>query len=251
MAPTPVENKLPAEPSTTSGPDEGYWSTGNIAMTAVAAAFILGVVLAIVAFLVHRRRQYKKLAQSIPAKESLLASEERKSNMFSRARASSVTVYVDNAPTETSHNPISPDPAPLVPLHINTQIPVPSASTDSGISSLSRNSRSSLGSTMLSPASEGPGVSRPRSTSYSSLRYYAVTPADATVPIPAASTDNGARSLSRNSRNSLSSMMMSPVSEGSEAPRPRSTSYSSLRYYAVTPANTAIPVPQIIRTVSE
>ena len=250
MAPTPVDNKLPAEPSTTSGPDKGYWSTGNIAMTAVAAAFALGVFLAIVAFLVHRRRQNKKIAQSIPAKESLLAGEERKSSMFSRERASSVTVYVDNAPTETTYNPVRPDPAPLVPLHINTQIPPP-ASTGSGVSSLSMNSRSSLSSMMMSPASEGPGASRPRSTSYSSLRYYSVTPADTTMPMPAASTGNGVNSLGRNSRSSLSSMMLSPVSEGPGASRPRSTSYSSLRYYAVTPTDTSRPVPKIVRTVSD
>ena len=250
MAPTPVDNKLPAEPSTTSGPDKGYWSTGNIAMTAVAAAFALGVFLAIVAFLVHRRRQNKKIAQSIPAKESLLAGEERKSSMFSRERASSVTVYVDNAPTETSYNPVRPDPAPLAPLHIDTQIPTPAASTGSGASSLSMNSRSSLSSMMMSSASEGPGASRPRSTSYSSLRYYSVTPADTTMPIPAASTGNGVNSLGRNSRSSLSSMMLSPVSEGPGASRPRSTSYSSLRYYAVTPADTTRPVPKIVRTVS-
>jgi hypothetical protein len=220
-------------------------------MAAVAAAFVLGVILAVVAFLIHRRRQHRKIAQSTPAKEGLLASEERKSSMFSRERASSVTVYVDNAPTETAYNPVNPDPAPLVPLHINTQIPVPATSNGSGISSLSRNSRSSLSSMMLSPASEGPGASRPRSTSYSSLRYYAVTPADTTVPMPAASTGNGFSSLSRNSRSSLSSMMLSPASGSSEAPRPRSTSYSSLRYYAITPADTTTPVPQIVRTVSD
>ena len=224
-------------------------------MTAVAAALVLGVSLAIVAFLVHRRRQNKKIAQQfVPAKESLLASEERKSAMFSRERVSSVPVYVDNAPTETTYNPVEPDPAPPVPLHINTQIPTPAASTGSGVSSLSRNSRSSVSSTMLSPTSEGSQASRPRSTSYSSLRYYAVTPADATVPMPTASTGSGVNSLGRNSRNSrssLSSMMLSPVSGDSGASRPRSTSYSSLRYYSVTPGDTTIPVPKIIRTVSD
>ena len=185
MAPTPVDNKLPAEPSTTSGPERSYWNPGNIAMTAVAAALVLGVSLAIVAFLVHRRRQNKKIAQQfVPAKESLLASEERKSAMFSRERVSSVPVYVDNAPTETTYNPVEPDPAPPVPLHINTQIPTPAASTGSGVSSLSRNSRSSVSSTMLSPVSGDSGASRPRSTSYSSLRYYSVTPGDTTIPVP-------------------------------------------------------------------
>ncbi|KAF2995880.1 hypothetical protein E8E13_004342 [Curvularia kusanoi] len=132
MAPTPVDNNLSAESSTASKPDENYWKPANIAFTAIAAALAVAVILAIVAFLVHRRRQYKKIAQSTPAKESLLAGEERKSSMFSRERASSVTVYIDNANAETAYTPVEQDPAPLVPLHINTQTATPAASAGSG-----------------------------------------------------------------------------------------------------------------------
>lgn len=185
MAPTPVDNTLSAEPTTAPKPDESYWKPANIAFTAIASALALGVVLAIIAFLLHRRRENKKIAQSTPAKESLLAGEERKSSMFSRERASSVTVYVDNANTETTtykaYKPVNQDPAPqdlapLEPLHFNTYAPTPAASAGSGISSVSRNSSGSLGTMMLSPVSEGSRASRPRSTSTSSVRYYAVTP---------------------------------------------------------------------------
>jgi hypothetical protein len=184
MAPTPVENNLSAEPLATSKPDENYWKPANIAFTAVASALALGVILAVVAFFVYRHRQQKKIAQTTPAKESLLEGDERKSSMFSRERASSVTVYVDNANTDTAYKRVSQEPTPLAPLHINTQAPTPAASAGSGVSSLSRNSNGTLSSMMLSPVSEGSRPSRPRSTSTSSVRYYAVTPTDTTIPVP-------------------------------------------------------------------
>lgn len=183
MAPTPVNNNLSAEPTATSKSAEHYWKPSNIAFTAVASAFALGVILATIALFVYRYRQHKKLAQAIPAKESLLADDERKSSMFSRERASSITVYVDHADTDTTYKRISQDPAPLVPLHINTQ--APAASAGSGVSAMSRNSNSTLGTMMLSPVSEvSRPASRPRSTSTSSVRYYAVTPVDTTIPVP-------------------------------------------------------------------
>lgn len=184
MAPTPVDNNLSAEPPTTSKADQGYWKPANIAFTAVASALALGVILAVIAFFVYRHRQHKKIAQSTPAKESLLEGDERKSSMFSRERASSVTVYVDNANTDTAYERVNQEPTPLAPLHVNAQTPTPAASAGSGISSLSRNSNSTLDTMMLGPVSEGSRPSRPRSTSTSSVRYYAVTPTDTTIPVP-------------------------------------------------------------------
>lgn len=184
MAPTPVENNLSAEPSVTSKPDQNYWKPANIAFTAVASALALGVILAVIAFFVYRHRQHKKIIQTTPAKESLLEGDERKSSMFSRERVSSVTVYVDNANTDTAYQRVSQEPMPLAPLHVNTQTPTPAASAGSGISSMSRNSNSTLGTMMLSPVSEGSRPTRPRSTSTSSVRYYAVTPTDTTIPVP-------------------------------------------------------------------
>lgn len=188
MAPTQVENNLSAEPSATSTTASNYWKPANIAFTAVASALAVGVVLALIAFLVYRRRQKKKITQTIPAKESLLEGDERKSSMFSRERASSVTMYVDNAQQDTAYKAVPQEPMPLTPLHINTYTPAPApapaTSAGSGISALSRNSNGTLGTMMLSPASEGSRPSRPRSTSTSSVRYYAVTPTDTTIPVP-------------------------------------------------------------------
>ena len=187
MAPIPVDTTLSAEPSSTPKPDENYWKPANIAFTAVASALTLGVVLAVIAFLVYRHRQHKKVAQTVPAKESLLEGEERKSNMFSRDRVSSVTVYVDHTDTDTAYKRVSQEPAPLVPLYVNTPTPTPTSaiSAGSGVSAMSRDSNSTLGTMMLSPISEGsrPG-GRPRSTSTSSVRYYAVTPVDTTISVP-------------------------------------------------------------------
>lgn len=187
MAPTPVDNNLSAETSATSKPDGNYWKPANIAFTAVASALVVGVILAVIAFLVYRRRQHKKLAQTIPVKESLLEGDERKSNMFSRERASSVTVYVDHADQDTAYKNVAEEPTPLPPLpplHINTQAPAPTPSAGSGVSAISRTSNSTLGTMMLSPMTEGSRPSRPRSTSTSSMRYYAVTPMDTTTPVP-------------------------------------------------------------------
>ncbi|KAF2632269.1 hypothetical protein BU25DRAFT_146074 [Macroventuria anomochaeta] len=185
MAPTPVDNNLSAEPSSTSKPEANYWQPANIAFTTVASALALGVILATIAFFVYRHRQHKKIGQTTPAKESLLEGDERKSSMFSRERVSSVTVYVDNADTNTAYKRVSQEPAPLVPLHINTQTPKPAASVGSDISAVSRNSNSTFSTMMLSPVSEGSRpAGRQRSTSTSSIRYYAVTPTDNTIPVP-------------------------------------------------------------------
>jgi hypothetical protein len=185
MAPTPADNNLSAESTATSKPDGNYWKPGNIAFTAVASALALGVILGIIAFFIYRHRQHKKIAQTIPAKESLLEGEERKSNMFSRERASSVTVYIDHAETDTSYKRVSQEPTPLAPSHINTQAPAASAGSGiSAMSAMSGISNSTLDTIMLSPVSEGSRPTRPRSTSTSSVRYYAVTPTDTTIPVP-------------------------------------------------------------------
>jgi hypothetical protein len=184
MAPTPVDSVLSASPTSTSKPEGSYWKPANIAFTAVVSALALGVILAAVAFFIYRRRQHKKMAETTPAKEGLLAGEERKSSMFSRERHSSVNVYVDSAENNTSYKRVSQEPTPLVPLHIATE--QPTTSTGSGISATSRNSTSTLGTMMLSPVSENGSrpAGRPRSTSTSSVRYYSTTPTDPTIPVP-------------------------------------------------------------------
>lgn len=183
MAPTPVDNVLSANPTSTSKLEKSYWNVPNIALTAVASALVVGVILAAIGFFIYRHRQKKQLTQTIPAKEGLLAGDERKSSMFSRERVSNVTVYIDHAETDTAYKRVSQETALLVPLHINTQ--APAASAGSGVSAMSRNSNSTLGTMMLSPVSEGSRPSgRPRSTSTSSVRYYAVTPTDNTIPVP-------------------------------------------------------------------
>ncbi|KAH6615249.1 hypothetical protein C7974DRAFT_61729 [Boeremia exigua] len=184
MAPTPVNNSLTAEPSATSKSDGNYWKPGNIAFTVVASVLALGVVIGVIAFMVYKHRQKKKMVQSIPAKESLLEGDERKSSMFSRERASSVTVYVDHTDHDTAYQGANPEPAQLPSLHVTTQSPAPVASVGSGVSAMSRNSNNSLATMMLSPASDSSRVTRPRSTSASSVRYYAVTPIDTTIPVP-------------------------------------------------------------------
>ncbi|KAJ4990000.1 hypothetical protein SVAN01_04463 [Stagonosporopsis vannaccii] len=184
MAPLPADGNLSVQPSSTSKLDGNYWKPANIAITAVASALFLVVALAAIAFIVFKYRQRKKIAKTIPAKESLLEGDERKSSMFSRERASSVTVYVDQADRDTAYKGVTSEPASLPPLHINTQAPAATTSTGSGVSAMSRNSSSTLGTLMLSPASENSRASRPRSTSTSSVRYYAVTPLDTTIPVP-------------------------------------------------------------------
>lgn len=184
MAPTLASYNLSAEPSATSKPDQNYWKPANIAFTAVVSALALAVILAVVAFFVYRHQQHKKIAQTVPVKESLLEGDERKSSMFSRQRASSITVYVDNANTDTAYTSVSQEPTALAPLHVNTQTPTPATSAGSGVSSMDRHSNSTLSTMMLSPISESSRPVRPRSTSTSSVRYYAVTPTDTTIPVP-------------------------------------------------------------------
>ncbi|KAJ4359050.1 hypothetical protein N0V95_002512 [Ascochyta clinopodiicola] len=108
MAPTPVDSALSANTTSTAKPDENYWKPANIAFTAVVSALALGVIIATIAFFIYRHRQHKELVvQSTPAKEGLLNGDERKSIMFSRERASSVTVYVDHADTDTAYKRIN------------------------------------------------------------------------------------------------------------------------------------------------
>jgi hypothetical protein len=197
MAPTPADTDLSAGPTSTSKPASPYWTTANITFTAIASVLTFGVLLGAVAFFVHRRRQQAKVARMASDKAGLLSGEDRKSNMFSRERSSSVTVYVDSE-ADNSYKGAGHEPAPLVPLHIATPYSDsgrPVVSTGSGVSSISRSSRassgSSVGSQHLSPISDmedinmGPSHSgRPRSTSSSSVRYYSKTATNSTVPVP-------------------------------------------------------------------
>lgn len=198
MAPTPTDNNLNVEPSSPAKEDPGYWTKANIAVTVVFALLALGIVLALLAFFLHRRIQEKKLSKTTADKAGLLENEDRTS-MFSRNRESSVTLYVDSEADAQSKR-VSQETTSLIaltpveerrdPMYGNT------GSAGSGVSAMSRTTtntnNNTLSSMMLSPVSpnveEGDlGIrpsGRPRSTSTSSqkARYYETTPTNVEMP---------------------------------------------------------------------
>ncbi|KAH7385717.1 hypothetical protein BKA66DRAFT_511538 [Pyrenochaeta sp. MPI-SDFR-AT-0127] len=201
MAPTPTNDDLAADPTSSSTPTPtpkpGYWTKANIAVTTVFALLALGVVLALLAFYLHRLLQKKKRAGLHSDKAGLLDNED-KSSMFSRNRESSVTLYVDSEGDAHSKR-ASQDNLNLIPLQITpveeSRDPMNNnrGSTGSGVSMMSRTTNTNtLSSMMLSPVSpsgeEGDlGVrpsGRPRSTSSTSqrARYYESTPTNYEMP---------------------------------------------------------------------
>jgi hypothetical protein len=203
MAPTPTEgdnNDLLVDPTSLPKPDEGYWTRVNIAVTAVFALLFLTIIIVLLVFFFHRRSHKKKRANRKSDKASLLAHED-KTNMFSRGRHSSVTLYVDEE-TEARSKRKSSDTISLIPLQVTPieeiQDPiepaaVAAASNGSGVSALSRLSTNTMSTMMLSPispsAEEGDlgmrqSTGRPRSTSTASqrARYYESTPMDVERP---------------------------------------------------------------------
>jgi cbb3-type cytochrome oxidase subunit 3 len=202
MAPTPTEgdsNNLLVDPTSLPKPSEGYWTTVNIAVTAVFALLFLTIILVLLIFFFHRRSHKKKRANRKSDKDSLLAHEDKTSNMFSRGRHSSVTLYVDEE-TEARSKRKSSDTISLIPLQVTPleEIqdpiePAAAASNGSGVSALSRLSTNTMSTMMLSPispsAEEGDlgmrqSGGRPRSTSTASqrARYYESTPMDVERP---------------------------------------------------------------------
>lgn len=145
-------------------------------------------------------------AHSTTVKSSLLANAEPapsdedsndKSSMFSRNRNSSLSLYVDSQVHTEKHKRVSVDTVSLIPLHItpaeeSDRNPMDSmtGSTGTGVSSIRSNaSRLSLGTTTTTtggslgmsqiPVPEQAGgyagegrITRPRSTSTTSVRYY-------------------------------------------------------------------------------
>jgi hypothetical protein len=200
MAPTPVEenNNLIADPTTTSKPNEGYWTKSNIAVTIVFALLALVFLVLLLAFYFRRRSHKKQLANLKSDKAGLLANED-KTSMFSSTRHSSVTVYVD----EEGNKQTTQDGVSLVPLRstpveeVQNPVDTQTATTSngSGVSAMSRLSTNTASTMMLSPISpngeEGDlsvrQYGRPRSTSTTSqkARFYETTPTNpASVQIP-------------------------------------------------------------------
>jgi hypothetical protein len=189
MAPTPPQpNDNLAEPEVSAKPYEGYWTKTNIAFTAVFALLSLIVFIVLLTFYLRRRSHKKKRVVHPKSDKAGLLEHEDKTNMFSRERHSSVTLYVDSEADAQSKR-ASQDAISLIPLQVTPLEEVHDPMNRSGISALSRLSSSTL---MLSPISpngeEGDmGVrpsGRPRSTSTTSMkaRYYDTTPTNVEMP---------------------------------------------------------------------
>jgi cbb3-type cytochrome oxidase subunit 3 len=198
MAPIP-ENNLSAEPDHKKESGSGYWSKANIALTIVFGLVSLAIILATVLFFLYRRAEKKKLEHRKSDKAGLLENED-KTNMFSRQRGSSLTLYVDSE-TDARNKRSSADTMHLVPLQVTpveeSRDPIATAdSAGTGISALSRESNGTLSTMMLSPMGSTSGehgdlsvrpTGRARSTSTASqkARYYETTPMnEAMPPIP-------------------------------------------------------------------
>jgi cbb3-type cytochrome oxidase subunit 3 len=196
MAPIPVDNNLNADTDLTPKKDSTYWTKANIALTTVFGLVFLGIVFVALVFFLHRRTQSKKLDSRKSDKAGLLANED-KTHMFSRNRASSVTLYVDHE-ADTRNKRSSTDTMHLVPLQITPveeatdPIGENSESAGTGVSSVSRLSNATLSTMMLSPISangeEGDlgirpsGRARSTSTASQRARYYETTPTNVEMP---------------------------------------------------------------------
>jgi cbb3-type cytochrome oxidase subunit 3 len=198
MAPIPVDNNLVADADSKPTSDRRYWTKSHIALTIVFALIFLAICLASLFFWLHRRSEKKKLDKRKSDTAGLLANED-KTSMFSRVRASSVTLYVDSEADAHNKRP-SMDTMRLVPLQVT---PVEEArdpmsdnteSSGTGVSSVSRQSNATLSSVMLSPISPGgeggdmglrpAGRARSTSTASQKARYYESTPTIAMPQVP-------------------------------------------------------------------
>ncbi|KAF2856297.1 hypothetical protein T440DRAFT_463640, partial [Plenodomus tracheiphilus IPT5] len=205
MAPTPVGDSLIAEPTSTAKPNRSYWTKNNIAVTIVFGLLFIATFAGLLLFYLYRRSQNKKkrkLSHHKSDHAGLLAHED-KTNMFSRHRASSVTLYVDSE-ADAHNKRASVDTMSLVPLQITpaeeSHDPMNNTteSSGSGVSALSRYTHTSTPNSILlspiSPSGEDGDLglrpapaARARSTSTSSqrARYYESTPLNFEMtPIP-------------------------------------------------------------------
>jgi hypothetical protein len=196
MAPVPVDNNLNANSDLTPKKDSTYWTKANIALTIVFGLVFLGIAAAALLFFLHRRSEKKKLDKRKSDKAGLLANED-KTHMFSRHRASSVTLYVDSE-TDVRNKRSSTDTMHLIPLQITPveetrdTIGEHTESAGTGVSSVSRQSNATLSTMMLSPISpngdEGDlgirpsGRARSTSTASQRARYYETTPTNVEMP---------------------------------------------------------------------
>ncbi|EUC46422.1 hypothetical protein COCMIDRAFT_92786 [Bipolaris oryzae ATCC 44560] len=204
MAPTPESPSPEASPTPTgslkSQTPKTYWTKANIISTTIFIIICVLLLIGALSLFLYRRRQTKKHAAQKPDAAALLPDKD-KANMFSRDRASSVTLYVDSlyvdSDADDRRKRTSTDTMHLVPLHITpveeardplaglSAGPGRAVTTDRAVSvgsSVSAvSSRTSQGSVLLSPVGLGEdadagvrSVGRPRSTSTASTRsrYY-------------------------------------------------------------------------------
>ncbi|ENI08682.1 hypothetical protein COCC4DRAFT_69330 [Bipolaris maydis ATCC 48331] len=194
MAPTPADTTPEALSPTPTGslkskPTTTYWTKANIISTTIFIIICVLLLAGALSLFLYRRHQTKKLATQKPDAAALLAPNKDKENMFSRDRASSVTLYVDSD-ADDRRKRASTDTMHLVPLHITPMEehqdplaaglatgPGRAVTTDRAVSvgsSVSATSSSgSQGSVLLSPVDGEAGVrsvGRPRSTSTASTR---------------------------------------------------------------------------------
>ncbi|KAI8936270.1 hypothetical protein NX059_006692 [Plenodomus lindquistii] len=239
MAPTPVDNTLTAADPTSTPTPHHYWTKPNIAVTIVFGLLFLGVIAGLLLFVLHRRSQAEKLAKRLsthnPDKAGLLANEDKTNSMFSRHRASSITLYVDSEADARSKR-TSVDTMSLVPLQVT---PAAEEVRDP----MNNSTHSEYTTTGTSTATLNNNNINNNTTE---------------------STGSGISALSRTTHTStLSSLLLSPVSSSSPAaddrdlglrpaPRARSTSTSSqrARYYESVPLNAGDmpPIPRIVHS---
>jgi hypothetical protein len=203
MAPKPPQptDNLFADPDVSAKPYAGYWTKANIAFTAVFAILSLIFLIVLLTFYLRRRSHKKKRVVHPKSDQAGLLEHEDKTNMFSRGRHSSVTLYVDSE-ADAQNKRASQDTISLVPLQVtpleevhdpmNRTNTTTTASNGSGVSALSAVSRLSSNTMMLSPISPNAedgdmGIrpsGRPRSTSTTSqkARYYETAPTNIEMP---------------------------------------------------------------------
>ncbi|USP74373.1 kinase-like protein [Curvularia clavata] len=193
MAPLPANNADSNGDKAKSGTT--YWTKSNIITTTVFIIVVVAILTAALAFVFYRRKENKKLAKRRSDTAGLLANED-KTSMFSRDRASSVTLYVDTDAGARSKRH-STDTMNLIPLHITpveesrNPITEMAPSAGSGVSSVSRLSMGAQSNVMLSPILQGTDDAnsirpsgRPRSVSTASQRsrYYERTSISGDMP---------------------------------------------------------------------
>jgi hypothetical protein len=207
MAPVPADDTVVSTGSLKAQPNTTYWTKANIISTIVFIIVSVLILACILFFFLYRRHENKKLSKRKSDTAGLLANED-KTSMFSRDRASSVTLYVDSDAAARNNRP-SIETMSLVPLHITpaeeASDPIvvrDAASTGSGVSSMTRLSTGTQSTVMLSPvlrsaeeldmglrtATAGGATAvaggRPRSTSTASQRsrYYERTSLSVDMP---------------------------------------------------------------------